>query len=80
MGGSDQQQQLRGRFSSTSGSRIDTGDFTERRGDTDNDSRHKDPTPDNVNRATSNERVVECSSETVGDRGKDEGHEGDLEG
>lgn len=42
----------------TSGSRIDTRDFTQRGSDADDDERDQDPSPDNVNRTSSQQRVV----------------------
>lgn len=71
---------MRGRNTvSTSGSRIDAGDFTQGRGNTDDDERHGNPTPDDVDGTATDEGVHQGSRKTVGDRGQDEGHEGDLE-
>lgn len=42
----------------TSGSRIDTGDFTERHGDADDNERHENPAPDDVDGTASHQRVV----------------------
>lgn len=64
----------------TTGSRVDTGDLTERGGDTKNDQRDDNPAPDDDNGSTTLEGVVEGRGETVGDRGEDERHEGDMEG
>lgn len=64
----------------TSSSGINTGDFTKRGGDTENDARDENPSPNDIHWTTTDQGVVEGSSETVGDRGEDEGHEGDLEG
>lgn len=63
----------------TSSCRIDTGDFTKGRSDTDNDERNSEPSPDNVDGAAANQRVSQGCSETVGNGSEDEGHEGDLE-
>jgi len=68
-----------GQWSCTSSSGIDTGDFTERRSDADNDERDGDPSPDNIDGTTANNWETKTSSETVGNRREDEGHEGDLE-
>lgn len=65
---------------STSGSGIDTGDFTERRSNTDDDYGDGNPAPEDVDGSAADQGVVEGRRETVGDRGEDEGHEGDLEG
>jgi hypothetical protein len=59
--------------------RIDTGDFTKRSSDTDNNERDGEPSPDNVDGTAANQRVSQGCSETVGNRSEDEGHEGDLE-
>lgn len=64
---------------STSGSRINTGDFTERRSDTDDDQRHAEPTPNDVDGATASKGVKHRGSQTVGNGRENEGHEGDLE-
>jgi hypothetical protein len=64
----------------TSSSRIDTGDFTERASNTDNDEGDGEPAPDDVDGTASDQRVNQGGSETVGDGSEDEGHEGDLEG
>ena len=64
----------------TSSGRIDTGDFTERASNTDNDEGDGEPAPDDVDGTASNQRVNQGGSETVGDGSEDEGHEGDLEG
>jgi hypothetical protein len=58
--------------------RIDTGDFTKRRSNTDNNERDGEPSPDNVDGAAANQRVSQGCSETVGNGSEDEGHEGDL--
>lgn len=42
----------------TSGSRINARDFTQRGSDADDDERDQDPSPDNIDRATSQQRVV----------------------
>lgn len=65
---------------STSGSRIDARDFTQRRSNTDDDEGDGEPSPDDVDRTTSDERVVESRSQTVGNRSQHKGHEGDLKG
>jgi len=63
----------------TSGSGIDTRDFTKRGSDTDDDEGDEDPAPDDVDGAAADERVDERGGEAVGDRGEHKGHEGDLE-
>lgn len=63
----------------TSGSGIDTRDFTKRRSDTDSDEGDCDPAPNDVHGAAPDEREDERSGQAVGDRGEHEGHEGDLE-
>lgn len=65
---------------STSGSGIDTGDFTERRSNTDDDYGDGNPAPKDIDGSATDQGVVEGRRETVWDRGEDEGHEGDLEG
>lgn len=64
----------------TSSGRIDTGDFTERASNTDNDEGDGEPAPDDVDGTASNQRINQGRSETVGNGCEDEGHEGDLEG
>lgn len=64
----------------TSSGRIDTGDFTERASNTDNDEGDGEPSPDDVDGTASNQRKKKGRSETIGDGCEDEGHEGDLEG
>lgn len=66
--------------SSTSRDRVYARNFTKRRSDADDHGRDGYPAPDNVHRASSSDRWVEGCCKSVGDRGKDKGHEGDLEG
>lgn len=58
---------------------VDGGDFTKRDGDAENNNRDGDPTPDDICGPTTDERVEEGRSQTVGDRGQHKGHEGHLE-
>lgn len=58
---------------------IDTGNLTERGSYAKNDERDTEPAPDDADGTGAGNGVVKCCRQTVGDRGQDEGHEGDLE-
>lgn len=50
----------------TSGGRVDTGDFTQRRGDADNNGRDSNPAPDDVDGTAAGYGVDKGGCETVG--------------
>lgn len=64
----------------TSCSRVNTGNFTKRSSNADDNQRDENPAPDDIAGATADERVEEGGGETVGNGGEDKGHEGDLGG
>lgn len=72
--------ELEGLVVDAAGGRVDGRDLAQRGGHAEDDETDEHPAPDDDDGTSALQRVVERRGQAVGDRGQNEGHEGDVPG